>query len=518
MADESMHWADQTASKIIKRKDKKEYGIATGATPSGTLHIGNFREFIMGDFIARAINDKGKKGIHYHYWDDYDVFRKVPKNMPKHDILEKNLRKPLIEVPNIFDTKHKSYAEYHMADFEQYLPIVGLKPTIVRNSVQYEKCVMAEEMKVALEKTEKIKEVLNKFRKEDLGDSWLPISIYDEETNREVSEIEYPGDYTLKYKDEKDNWKEFDFRKKGLAKFKYRIQVPAFWHYKDIDFESAGKDHYAAGGVFHTARFLAKEIYDIEYALGFGFGWIAIKGGGQFSSSQGNITTLPDVLGVYEPSIIRYLFAGTKPGTEFAISFDLDVIKIYEDFDKCERIYYKKEKVEGKEFSKQKRIYELSCVDKPKAKMPFQPSFRHLCNVVQIYEDDFSKIKESYGLKNKGDIERLKVRVKCASNWIAKYAPDAMRFHVQKEVKAKLSSKEKEALGKLLNYLEKHSEVEEKLLYEEFYTISKGCDMEPKEFFKICYNVLIDKDRGPKLAPFILTLGKDRVVSLLKKV
>ncbi len=513
-----MHWADQTADKIIKRKDKKEYGIATGATPSGTLHIGNFREFIMGDFIARAINDKGKKGIHYHYWDDYDVFRKVPKNMPKQDMLKRALRKPLTEVPNIFDTKHKNYAEYHIADFEQYLPVVGLSPTIIRNSVQYEKCVMAEEMKIALENTDKIKDVLNRFRKEELADSWLPVSIYDEDTREEVSEIEYPGGYVLKYKGFGDKWKEFDFRKKGLAKFKYRIQVPAFWNYKDIDFESAGKDHYAAGGVFHTARLLAREVYDIEYALGFGFGWIGIKGGGQFSSSQGNITTLPDVLQVYEPEIIRYLFAGTKPGTEFAISFDLDVIKIYEDFDKCERIYYKKEKVDDKEYRKQKRIYELSCVEKPKPKMPLQPSFRHLCNVVQIYENDFSKIKESYNVKGKGDIDRLRVRVECAANWISKYAPEAMRFHVQEEVKAKLGVNEKNALNKLLNYLEKHDKPEEKLLYEEFYTIAKGSDMDPKHFFKICYNVLIDKDRGPKLAPFILTLGKERVVDLLKKV
>jgi len=518
MTDESMHWADQTAEQIIKERKKKEYAVATGATPSGTLHIGNFREFIMGDLIARALRDKGKKAVHYHYWDDYDVFRKVPVNIPKKDVLKKNLRKPLTVIPDVIDGKHKNYAEHHKAEFEKYLPIVGVKPTVLSNTEQYKKCVMAEEMKTALEGKDKIKEILNEFRKEELGEGWLPISVYDEETDMEATGVEYAGGYELRYKDKKGNWESFDFRKKGLAKFKYRIQVPAFWHYKGIDFESAGKDHYAAGGVFNTARTIAKDVYKIPNALGFGFGWISVKGGKQFSSSQGIIFTLKDVLEVYEPSLVRWLFAGSRPLTEFAISFDLDVLKIYEDFDKCERIYYKKEKVDDKERLKQKRIYELSSVDKPLSKIPFQPSFRHLCNVVQIYENDFNSIKNNYNLKNKNDIERLKVRAECVWNWLSKYAPDAMKFHVQKEVKVKLDGKEKEGVGKLVAYLKEHKKLDEKLLYEEFYNISKSSGIEPKEFFKVCYKILIDKERGPRLAPFILTLGKERVLKLFGKV
>ncbi len=50
--------------------------------------------------------------------------------------------------------------------------------------------------------------------------------------------------------------------------------------------------------------------------------------------------SLKDVLEVYTPEVTRFLFAATKPNTEFSISFDLDVIKIYEDYDKFERIYY----------------------------------------------------------------------------------------------------------------------------------------------------------------------------------
>ena len=59
---------------------------------------------------------------------------------------------------------------------------------------------------------------------------------------------------------------------------------------------------------------------------------------------------------------------------------------------------------------------------------------------------------------------------------------------------------------------------DEKQLFEEFYNISKEVDIDTKEFFKAAYNLLINKDRGPKLAPFILTLGEERVVKLLGSI
>ena len=64
--------------------------------------------------------------------------------------------------------------------------------------------------------------------------------------------------------------------------------------------------------------------------------------------------------------------------------------KIYEDFDKCERIYYKKQEAKNeKEYYKQKKTYELSCVqeleDIPK-EMPIQVSFRNITKFIKLNE------------------------------------------------------------------------------------------------------------------------------------
>ena len=521
---EVMHWADQTAEQIIKEKgSKKEYVVATGVTPSGTLHIGNFREFITGDFIAKALRNKGKKAIFYHYWDDYDVFRKIPINMPKQDVLEKNLRKALICVPDVVCDNHKSYPEHNEKDVEKYLPVVDVKPTILRQSELYQKCVYKEEIKTALENIEILKEIFNKHRKEDLGEDWLPISVYCEKCYLEAEHIEYNGDYKVSYKCGCGHKAQIDFRKKGLVKLKWRIQWPAWWHNKKVDFESAGKDHFAAGSGIETGREIQKRIYKTEPPLGFCFGWISIKGGGQFSSSGGVIATLKDVLDVYEPSIVRWLFAGSRPSSEFAISFDLDVLKYYEDFDRCERIYYKKEKTKDKkEYEKQKRVYELSAVKIAK-KIPFQPPFRHLTTMYQFYQGDWKKIKEYYkqNLKTKEDEDRLKLRTDCVGNWLEKHAPEDMKFEVQEkiseDVKKSLSSGQKKALQILKKRLETKKYSEDSL-YEDFMNICNEAVIKPLEFFRGAYKVLLNKEKGPKLASFIMLLGVKRVIKILDQV
>ena len=97
----SLHWADIYADKVIREKgDKEKYTCASGITPSGTVHIGNFREIISVDLVVKALRAKGKEVRFIYSWDDYDVFRKVPKNMKDPELLTTFLRKPITHVPD----------------------------------------------------------------------------------------------------------------------------------------------------------------------------------------------------------------------------------------------------------------------------------------------------------------------------------------------------------------------------------------------------------------------------------
>ena len=79
-----MHWSDTIADKLIKKNpDKEEFVCAAGISPSGSIHIGNFRDIATSLFVVRALERKGKKARLLFSWDEYDRLRKVPVNVEK---------------------------------------------------------------------------------------------------------------------------------------------------------------------------------------------------------------------------------------------------------------------------------------------------------------------------------------------------------------------------------------------------------------------------------------------------
>ena len=529
MPDDSMHWADQTARKIVQvHQNKKTITCAAGITPSGVVHIGNFREIVTVDLISRALVDalkgSGKKVRFIYSWDDYDVFRKIPPDMPNQEMLKEHLRKAIVDVPDPYG-KEESYARHNEVEIEKHMPILGINPEYVYQSKKYRACEYSDQIKKALENKDKIVEILNKYREEPLGPDWLPIRIFCEKCGLDtVEKISYAGGYDVSYECDCGFKDTFDLRSKGVAKLQWRVDWPMRWAYEQVAFEPGGKDHSTQGGSYDTGKEIVKEVYECEAPLYIMYDFIRIKGqGGKISSSKGGVITIKEVLEVYEPAMVRWLFAGTRPGAEFAISFDMDVLKLYEDFDRCERMYYGKEEVKNdKDAAQQKRIYELSAIDPESiAKdMPVQPGFRHLTTIIQIFEHDIEKVIEFYkkneGVKSPDDIERVSARAHCASLWLKKYAPEDMVFVVNEE-SPQLKFHPTIRIGlkefiRLLLTMDSQDAVESAL-----FDFCKANDIPTKEFFTSAYRILISKEQGPKLVPFVYAIGKDRVLRLLQE-
>ncbi|MDO8655846.1 MAG: lysine--tRNA ligase [Nanoarchaeota archaeon] len=519
--EELYHWTDVAADKVIQEKgDKKKYTVAAGITPSGTVHIGNFREIITVDLVKRALEKRGKKVRFIYSWDEYDVFRKVPKNMPQQEILIKHLRFPVVDTPDTFGC-HKSYAEHLEKEVEESVPRVGIHPTFLYQAQKYRSGEYNAEIKKALEHNEEIKKCLNEYREEEVDEHWLPISLFCEKCHKDtIKELKWLGGYNISYTCECGHDDSFDFNTKPIVKLKWRIDWPMRWNYEQVDFEPGGKDHSTVGGSYDTGKKIVKAVWNRDAPTYVMYDFIQVKGGaGKMSSSSGNVITLNDVLEIYEPEIVRWIFAGTRPNKEFAISFDADVLKLYEDFDKCERIYFGLEQVNEKEAVKQKVAYELSSIKKVPKTMPYQPGFRHLTTLLQIYSLDVKKTIAFFKkeLKNVHDKKRIKVRTECAKHWLEKYAPEEFKFAVQEKSEFPLTEIQKKILHQLGEKLmsREWADVE---LHEEIYTLCKENNIMPPEFFKVAYQVLINKERGPRLAAFILAIGKEKVARLLGKV
>ncbi len=522
MSSKGKHWADVHAERVARQKgEKNEYVCASGITPSGTIHIGNFREIMSVDLVYRALKDSGKNAKFIYSWDDYDVFRKVPKNVPNPEEMEQYLRMPITSIPDPWGNE-ESYARANEKVLEDLLPKVGIQPEYIYQAKQYAKATYAEGIKTALENKEIIKEALNRHRTNPLAEDWWPVSVFCTSCKKDTTEVTgWDGQWGVSYTCTScKNEETLDLRETGAVKLPWRIDWPMRWKHEGVDFEPAGKDHHSEGGSFDTAKEIVKRVYDYQAPATFQYDFISIKGrGGKISSSSGEVVSLGDVLEIYQPEVTRYLFAGTKPNSEFAISFDLDVIKIYEDYDKCERIYFGAQDVGEKKREKESRIYELSQIDGIPEKMPYQLPFRHLCNLLQIHDGDTDGVIASLGDVEPEQVPALTVRAKCAWNWITQFAPEDFKYQLKKAgaEPEEFSAKEKAALAALYHEvaggLETH---DERSFAEAVYRIAQEGGFEPKDFFPVVYRALIGKERGPRLAGFIMTAGKERIAGILR--
>ncbi|AFG36559.1 lysine--tRNA ligase [Spirochaeta africana] len=527
------HWADVNAHKIIRTKGEKErYTCASGITPSGTVHIGNFREIISVDLVARALQDHGRQVRFLYSWDDYDVFRKVPKNMPQQEMLQQYLRYPITRVPDPFG-EHESYARHNEAVLEVQLERVGINPEYIYQAGKYQASDYAKDIRTALEHRETIRAILNEHRTTPLPDAWWPVSVFSEEDHTdEVDILSWDGEWELTYRTRSTGSEHrVDLRTTGVVKLPWRVDWPMRWAYEQVDFEPAGKEHHSAGGSFDTAREVASAVYNYEAPVTFKYDFISIKGqGGKISSSLGNVVDLADALEIYQPEIVRYLFASSRPNAEFAISFDLDVIKIYEDYDRCERIYYGVDQVKENRAQKERRIYELSQVDRlghtvdgtplPQPEdMPFQVPFRHLCNMLLISAGNIEQALDSFSELKPEHRDRARVRAACAWNWIQKYAPEDFRFTLKTgdEPAVVLTDDIAAAVRAVADEVEQRlHEHTEKSLQDFMYTAARSNGVEPVDLFTNMYRILIAKDAGPRLAGFIFTIGRERFLHILR--
>ena len=528
------HWADQTAEKILRERGALEDGsprssftCAAGITPSGTVHSGNFREIISVELVVRALRERGVAVRFIYSWDDYDVFRKVPANMPQPEVLQNYLRFPITMVPDTTG-RDASYARHNEADVEAVLPIVGIYPEFLYQAERYTSGMYADGIQTALKKREAIKECLNHFRddahKIPKEEEYWPISVFCSKCHRDTTQIEgYDGEWCVSYSCECGHKESADIRTSKGIKLGWRVDWPMRWAREQVVFEPAGKDHHSQGGSFDTAALVAKEVFGWDAPVSFRYDFIGIKGAaGKMSSSVGNAVSLADVLRVYQPEVARFLFAGTRPNTEFDISFDLDVIKIYEDYDKCERIALGVEKAKNDAaFRKERRIWELSQIDPNN--LPKTPSypipFRHLCNILQINAGNIDAALLSLEGIKKDQLERLRARAECAWYWISNCAPEDFRFSLITPDEARAASFSEGDISAARALLEQVVPIiedsTEKEISAALYACAESLGVQPKELFAASYRLLVGKEQGPRLASFLKIIGASRLKEIL---
>jgi len=79
-ADVRDDWVSRLADEVVAEAARRGTRpvVASGLSPSGVIHLGNFREVMSPHLVGDEIRRRGLEVEHIISWDDYDRFRKVP--------------------------------------------------------------------------------------------------------------------------------------------------------------------------------------------------------------------------------------------------------------------------------------------------------------------------------------------------------------------------------------------------------------------------------------------------------
>ena len=158
-------WPFVEAKKILKEREKfiERKGkiiLQTGYGPSGLPHIGTFGEVARTTMVVNALNqltDLPKEIITFS--DDLDGLRKIPDNVPKKEILQNNLHKPLTNIPDPFG-KYKSFGEHNNEMLKNFLNKFNFNYNFKSSSELYKSGFFNPTLKLILEKYQAIMETI----------------------------------------------------------------------------------------------------------------------------------------------------------------------------------------------------------------------------------------------------------------------------------------------------------------------------------------------------------------------
>ena len=516
-------WAYDFARRIIEERPNEEvYTVASGVSPSGFVHIGNFREVVTPYFVAVALRMLGKKVRFILSIDEFDRFRKVPGNIPSE--YSKYIGKPYVDIPSPF-SKNESYAEFFEKRFLGELRKVGIEVECIYQAKEYRSGRYSDKIKLAMDKRYEIFDIIDSFRTQDATEgekeNYYPISVYCDNCGKETKDIlsydSKTGDFT--YKCACGHTEKLNVLKARNIKLQWKVDWPMRWQAENVIFESGGMDHSTSGGSHDVAERVAKEIFGFTPPIYEPYNFIGIKGGGaKMSSSTGNVLTLTDLLNVYDKHQILWFYAKYKPMQNFNLAFDNDVIRYYSEFDRWVKMYF-----EGRIDEGNKDILDFTGVTQDYLNYP---NFSYLATFLPIVNYSEKMLGELMQKENT-DISSsyYKERLERAKYWVENYGKEYQVDLLEEknvEFYNTLSGEEKSWVNKTIELIDREYNSSDELMTE-LYGVVKYLNLEPaelikvqKRYFEILYNLLLGSKQGPKLGIFLMAVDKEKLYSLLK--
>ncbi|MBV8796173.1 MAG: lysine--tRNA ligase [Hyphomicrobiales bacterium] len=535
-AETSKAWPFEEARKLVARIDRckqKEVIFETGYGPSGLPHLGTFGEVARTNMVRHAfsalVGDDIKTKL-IAFSDDMDGLRKVPDNVPNHDLILPHLGKPLSQVPDPFG-EYASFAEHNNARLRAFLDQFGFEYEFISSTECYKSGRFDKALLRMLDCFDEVQAVMLPSLRSERAATYSPFLPIHPRTGvvMQVPVLKrYPNSGAIRWRDPSTG-EEFETPVTGgHCKLQWKPDWAMRWYALGVDYEMAGKD--LIDSVKLSSR--VARILGADPPVGFNYELFLDENGQKISKTKGNGLTIEQWLAYASPeSLASFMFQ--KPTAAKRLYFDviprtvddyLGFLEAYPHQAWRERLGNPVWHVHGGKPPKP----EVLTHD---GRLQATVSFAMLLNLAAVSNDEnplvlWGFLRRYYPSVSSETHPGLDSLVRYAVVYFRDFVAPKKRYReaddVERGVLQQLSSKLAQLPSDVSADEIQHAlyDVGRPILRYQDHSVKGATAARPgvsNEFFNMIYAVLLGENRGPRLGSFIAIYGLDETRKLIDK-
>ena len=499
----SKAWPYEEARKLLKRYPdgppaKGHILFETGYGPSGLPHIGTWQEVARTTMVRHAyeeLSDTPTRLVAFS--DDMDGMRKVPPNLPHHDMLTAHLDQPLCRVPDPFGT-HESFAHHNNAMLRGFLDGFGFDYEFLAAHDAYADGLFDATMRAVLRHYDAIMAVMLPTLGAERRATYSPVFPIHPESGRVLQvpiEVVDADAGIVAYADPDMGARREQCVFGGGAKLQWKVDWAQRWVAFGVDYEMAGKD--LIDSVVQSGKIA--RVLDARPPEGFTYEMFLDEDGAKISKSKGNGLTIDEWLR-YAPIETLAFYIYREPRKARVLSFSVIPRAVDEYYQFLS--LYPDQPLEQKLGNP---VHHVHSGHPPAPDMPL--SFGLLLNLVGVAATDDKallwKFVQRYAPQTSPDTHpALDTLIGHAIAYfedfiagsLARRAPDAREAAALADLDARLATLAEDADGETIQ--------------NEVYEAGKAAGFEPlRDWFKALYETLLGTSQGPRMGSFLALYG-----------
>jgi lysyl-tRNA synthetase class 1 len=514
-------WLDKVAQETIEREKKLARSLSlvrveSGLGASGLPHIGSVGDAIRSYGVKLALGNLGYRSELIAYSDDFDGLRKVPAGFPPQ--LKEYISHPVSRIPDPFNC-HSSFAEHVGSLLRDSLDRLGIEYKFQSGAEAYASGILNDQIRKILARSKEIGKKINELVGQSKYEESLPYTpvcsncgrIYTTQAKSydpKTDTVHYVCEDTELGDKRVEGCRNEGDRKisEGNGKLMWKVEFAARWAALDIRFEAYGKE---LTDSVKINDWVAENILDYPPPYHARYELFQDKSGKKFSKSVGNLITPAEWLEYASAESLRLLMYKRIIG---ARSVSIDDIPMYmDDFDDLEDNYFSKRRDPNvMKDARLRGLYEYTTLLKPPERKPPHVPYRLLAQLSSVapqgaVEGFVMKRLVSYGMMT-GATGSISQRIRWAAKW-------AERGGRPEPNPPEISPAARRAVAQFAKGIREAKSADD--IQNAAFEAAKKEGLKPGDFFPSVYGILLGSDRGPRLGPYVMDAGREKVIRIL---